>query len=229
MNRLFTLFCFILIASACKKQNNTSKEVMLEHPFTNVLILGNSITYTPANPSSGWNGNWGMAASALEKDYVHLLAAKFKRQSINANVTAKNIAEFEVNYMTYNFDTELKTYRDKKPDLLILRIGENVQSTFDSVEFAKRYQGLIAYMKTDNPQLKVLAVGSIWYLPNKDYINNIMSRYTPYISLAPLGTDNSNFAFDMQNVSDGVKQHPGDKGMQAISDVIWKKVLTMIN
>lgn len=158
MKRFVILLFFILIAIACKKQNNTSKEVMLEHPFTNVLILGNSITYTPANPSSGWNGNWGMAASALEKDYVHLLAAKFKQQSINANVTAKNIAEFEVNYMTYNFDTELKTYRDNKPDLLILRIGENVQSTFDSVEFAKRYQGLIAYMKTGNPQLKVLAV-----------------------------------------------------------------------
>lgn len=56
-----------------------------------------------------------------------------------------------------------------------------------------------------------------------------MSRYTPYISLATLGTDNSNFAFDMKNVSDGVKQHPGDKGMQAISDMIWKKVITMTN
>ncbi|RYY07170.1 MAG: SGNH/GDSL hydrolase family protein [Sphingobacteriaceae bacterium] len=227
MKRLVILLCIVSIFIACKKQNNTSKEVMLKHPFGNVVILGNSITYAPANPSSGWNCNCGMAASALEKDYVHLLATKFKQQNINANVVAKNIAEFEINYLTYNFDTELKTYHDSKPDLLILRIGENVQSTFDSVEFAKRYQGLIAYMKTDNPQLKVLAVGSIWYLPNKDYINNIMSRYTPYISLAALGTDNSNFAFDMKNVSDGVKQHPGDKGMQAIADVIWKKVLTM--
>jgi hypothetical protein len=108
-----------------------------------------------------------------------------------------------------------------------LRIGENVQSTFDSVAFAKRYQSLIAYMKTGNPQLKVLAVGSFWSEPNKDYINNIMSRYSSYISLAPLSADFSNYAFDIKGVSDGVKQHPGDKGMQAIADMIWAKVVVM--
>ena len=226
MKKLLVLFCILLTAVACKK-NTPSKEAVLEHPFNNVVILGNSITYAPANPSIGWNANWGMAALAPEKDYVHLLTAKFKQQNTNAIINAKNIAEFEVNYATYDFDAQLKTYRDSKPDLLILRIGENVQSTFDSVLFTKRYQALIAYMKTDNPQLKVLAVGSFWSEPNKDYINNIMSRYTPYISLSSLSANGSNFAFDMQGVSDGVKQHPGDKGMQAIANMIWAKVVTM--
>ncbi len=229
MKRIVTFLVLVSIVIACKKQNNTPKDALMEHPFSNILILGNSITYSPANPSIGWNGNWGMAASAPEKDYVHLLTAKFKEQGANAIVNAKNIAAFEVNYATYDFDTELKTYHDLKPDLLILRIGENVPSTFDSVVFAKRYQALIAYFKADNVQLKVLAVGSFWSQPNKDFINNIMVRYTPYISLASLSTNNSNFAFDMQNVSDGVKQHPGDKGMQGIADIIWEKVKTMGN
>lgn len=223
------LLAFVLMAFGCKKGNNASPAVVMQHPFSNVVILGNSITYAPANPSIGWNANWGMAASAPEKDYVHLLTAKFKQQNANANVSTKNIADFEVNYSTYDFDTELKSYRDNKPDLLILRIGENVQSTFDSMLFAKRYQALIAYMRTNNPQLKVLAVGSFWSEPNKDYINNIMGRYTPYISLSSLSTDFSNYAFDMKDVSDGVKQHPGDKGMQAIADMIWAKVVTMGN
>ena len=211
MKRFILLGFIISIAIGCKKANNPSKEVVMSHPFASIVILGNSITYAPANASIGWNANWGMAASAPEKDYVHLLTTKFKQQNANAIVSAKNIADFEVNYATYDFDTQLKTYRDSKPDLLLLRIGENVQSTFDSVAFAKRYQALIAYMKTGNPQLKVLAVGSFWSQPNKDYINTIMSRYTPYISLAPLSADLSNYAFAMQGVSDGVKQHPAIK------------------
>lgn len=229
MKKVIAFLVLLSVVIACKKGNNAAKEVVMGHPFTNVVILGNSITYAPQNPGIGWNANWGMAASAPEKDYVHLLAAKFKQQNSSANVSAKNVAEFEINYATYDFDAELKTYRDSKPDLLILRIGENVQSSFDSVLFAKRYQALIAYLKTDNPQLKVLAVGSFWSEPNKDYINNIMGRYTPYISLGSLSTDLSNYAFDRKGVSDGVKQHPGDKGMQAIADMIWAKVVTMNN
>lgn len=222
MKKTLVLTIVLLLASmACKKDHDSDKNAK-KVPFTNILILGNSITYSASNSSIGWNGNWGMAASAEEKDYVHLLTAKFKENSAKSVVQALNIAQFETSYEAYDFDTELKSYRDSKPDLLILRIGENVDSKFDSVTFAKRYQDLLAYMKVGNPNLTILAAGSFW--PDRDYINVIMSRYTPYISLSFLGDDISNYAFDMQNVSDGVKQHPNDKGMQGIAETIWTKV-----
>ncbi len=208
----------ILFAFACKKSPEKKNETVNKVSFTNILILGNSITYSAANPSIGWNSSWGMAASSPEKDYVHLLAANFKQSNSKSVVQATNISGFEMNSDTYNFDTELKTYRDNKPDLLIIRIGENVDSKFDSVAFAKRYQSLLAYMKINNPDLKILAAGSFW--PDRDYINIILSRYTPYVSLSFLGNNISNYAFDMQNVSDAVKGHPGDKGMQGIANII---------
>ena len=38
-----------------------------------LLILGNSITRHGPNAGIGWNRDWGMAASDIDHDYVHLL------------------------------------------------------------------------------------------------------------------------------------------------------------
>ena len=45
-----------------------------------VLFVGNSITRHEPNPSLGWYGDWGMAASSKEKDYVHLVVAELDKK-----------------------------------------------------------------------------------------------------------------------------------------------------
>ena len=41
--------------------------------YGKVLFLGNSITKHGPKADIDWSGNWGMAASAEAKDYVHLV------------------------------------------------------------------------------------------------------------------------------------------------------------
>ncbi len=53
-----------------------------------ILFLGNSLTLHGPKPEIQWTGNWGMAASAQDKDYVHLLTA-----AINARTGGKLIVE----------------------------------------------------------------------------------------------------------------------------------------
>ena len=45
-----------------------------------VLFFGNSITRHEPNESIGWSGDWGMAASCKEKDYVHLVVAELDKR-----------------------------------------------------------------------------------------------------------------------------------------------------
>ena len=65
-------------------------------PVGKILFLGNSITLHGPAESIGWSGNWGMAASAAEKDYVHLLIAHVKKVAQGEpQVMVSNVADFE--------------------------------------------------------------------------------------------------------------------------------------
>ena len=47
-----------------------------------ILFVGNSISRHAPKPDMGWYGDWGMAASEAEKDYLHLIVAKIKEKII---------------------------------------------------------------------------------------------------------------------------------------------------
>ncbi|RZA03690.1 MAG: SGNH/GDSL hydrolase family protein [Sphingobacteriaceae bacterium] len=207
------LSCFLF---ACSKKNEPNPSLVHK-----VLILGNSITYAPANPADGWNCNCGMAASAVENDYVHLLEARFKALNKSSTVDGVNIGEFESKFDTYDF-TKLQIYRDAKPDIIILRIGEVVTRKAEIDLFESKYIELLNYLRVNNPGVKILAAGSV--LPNRDLVNSVMSKNSDYISLNWLQIDRSNFAFGLF-ANPGIEKHPSDQGMRAISAKIWDEML----
>lgn len=226
-----------LLLLSCKKQNNqpvktqnketeVSVEENLTTPaaskFSNVVILGNSITYTGPYAPLGWYGNWGMAASAEDKDYVHILKKCLQLRDPNVVVSVKNVQEFELNFSEYNFDVELKSLKDTHPDLVILRIGENLRAGIDLNVFEQRYKDLIDYFKADNPKVMVVGVSGVF----KGMADDRMIKYPPYVSLKTIADDTSNLALGLfENYA--VQTHPGDKGMRNIASMIWFKVKTL--
>jgi hypothetical protein len=211
------LIALIIVFSSCKKNK--------PGPSYRVVVLGNSITYAPANPSIGWNGNWGMAASALDSDYVHILTRRLKASNAANELMSKNIAAFESEFDTYNIAANLQTYRDFKPDLLILRIGENVTRKTDSVLFAQKYVELLNYFRSANANIKILAVGSVW--PEREMSDKVLKKNSDYVSLAAMHAELSFFAFGLFT-DPGVQSHPSNKGMRYISDRIWDGAVQLI-
>jgi lysophospholipase L1-like esterase len=217
----------ILLSAACNKEKpdlpkaniqttllpGKTNAIPAQSKYKKVLILGNSITYSPINESIGWNNACGMAATSPDLDYVHLLWVHFKF----AKLTAVNISQFEREYQTYEPDQYLKEYRDLKPDLIIMRIGENLPM-IDSALFRQKYKSLLNYLRSNNPDVKVIAGLSFW--PDRDDADNIIKQYSPYVKLNVLSGDISNYAFGLYT-DGGVQQHPSDKGMKGIADLLW--------
>jgi hypothetical protein len=201
-------------------------------PPQRILFLGNSITLHPPLPAIEWPNNHGMAASAPEKDYVHLLLRRFTEANHGRKPQAmiENIADFERHYDRMDVRKEYKRYADFKADLVILAIGENVRplpTQKDKGGFKTAVAQLLALVNRGVAP-RILVRSSFW--PNKDHDEILRQAcaeaHGTFVDLGELGNDPSNRAASEQKFNylkyPGVAGHPGDKGMAAIAEAIWK-------
>lgn len=195
-----------------------------------VLFLGNSITLHGPAPAIGWTGNWGMAATAIEKDYVHLVQADIARSTgVKPEIKVRNIADFERGHHRFDIEQELKPELDFKPDLVIVAIGENVpELTTDEAEqaYADAFSRLLIALKAHGDPV-IFVRSSFWANPVKDDIMRKASHEAEatFIDISKLGSDESNAARSERKIEHaGVAGHPGDKGMKAIADAIFAAI-----
>jgi uncharacterized protein len=196
-----------------------------------ILFLGNSITLHGPKPDIGWTNNWGMAASAEDKDYVHLVArAVAQRTGIEPQIKVKNIADFERNYATFDVDGELKDLFAFDPDLVVLAIGENVpalDSDDSKAKFKAGVRGLLRCALAKRHPLLVVR-SSFWPDAAKDQLlaQACEEANARFVDAGPIGRDPANAARSERSFAhDGVAGHPGDRGMKALADAIVQEVL----
>jgi hypothetical protein len=193
-----------------------------------VLFLGNSITLHGPAENIGWTGNWGMAASASEKDYVHQLLARISKQvGGTPKVMVRNIADFERNLSEYKIGENLKAELAFEADVVILAIGENAaapKTDEDRARFAAALTQLLAELKAHGrPALFVRS--SFWEDAEKDKILKKVCGEAggTFIDIGALGRDEANYARSERKIEHaGVAAHPGDQGMEAITEALWK-------
>lgn len=196
--------------------------------FQKVLFLGNSITKHGPKADIDWSGNWGMAASAEAKDYVHVFTkALSEKQGSAPEIFVKNIADFERAHQGYDFAAKLKEAIDFQADLIVLAIGENVPALKTAEEKAQLQADVTALLKSLQGTRKpmILVRSCFWANAAKDEalrgacdaVNGI------YVDLSALSADKSLYGrAEREFKHAGVANHPGDKGMAAIAGALMK-------
>lgn len=191
-----------------------------------LLFVGNSITLHGPAPKIGWTGNWGMAASALEKDYVHLVVDAVGKQSgKQPEFQVVNVAEFERKPEDYDLGSKLKDPLAFQADTVIVAIGENVPGlkTEDArAKFKANVERLLALLKRGGKST-VFVRSCFWADAAKDSVLKAACEAAGgiFIDIGTLSKDPANFASSERKIEHaGVARHPGDQGMKAIADAI---------
>lgn len=205
---------------------STSRAVSFVLYFKRMLVIGNSITSHGPAPEIGWYNNNGMAASAPEKDFVHLLTNHL-RQIYPATAVQVQGTGLELKFGTsdYTVDEVNRVLNDFKPDLIIVRLGENVDDAQVSTRnFELHFRQLLDRLASYNQPVRLVCTTSVWYKPNFDAV---VRKVTPekghaLVDLSSILGQAQCFASQYQNP--GVAAHPNDLGMQYIADKIWQKI-----
>ena len=225
-------FCLSVFVLGLTLVGSTDRVSAADHQragsFQKILFLGNSITKHGPKPSIGWTSNWGMAASAEEKDYVHLVTSGLTKTGGKAPETmVRSMSVFERGYATFDIDAQLKAECAFQADLVILAIGENVPQLKSAEEQAKFKAGvtkILSQLKAaSNPVIVVRSC--FWPNKTKDDILKAACEEVGgiYVDISDLAKDEANYGRSERKFEHkGVAAHPGDKGMQGIADAILK-------
>lgn len=243
---LILLICLFAVNVVCKKMYNHARNAQIEISNLyeamcigqvpsvdtlshHVLCLGNSITKMGRNDDVGWKGNWGMAASKREKDYVHLLEKKLKSYNPNSSVSFRNILEWELNPLL-SVDSLFAGTMDGM-DIIIFRFGDNVK---DEAVFSEGLQNLIDYCRQYTSH--IIITGCFWKRIHTESVLICAARanHLKYVPLFWIGETYGDSTYcngdevfydEEGNPYKGhhpaFKLHPNDKGMEMIAETIF--------
>ena len=191
-----------------------------------VLFFGNSITRHEPNAGIGWHGDWGMAASCKEKDFVHLIVAELDKKYGKVDYCIAQGAKWEWEYR--RSEEVLAEYysevRDFDANIIIIRIGENVTAAKHlEVSCKPGFATAVDFLVGKSAE-KVVITDMFWYSVYNDCLREVCEEkgYT-FCHLTDLEEDERTMAKGLFE-HPGVAGHPGDYGMQCIADRILAKI-----
>lgn len=188
-----------------------------------LLIIGNSITRHGPNIGIGWDADWGMAASDIDHDYVHLLQSRLTADGKDVLTMVRSASLWERNHAEENHLNDYLTEHEFAADVILFRIGENVLKTADMEVFAARLREFLTYI---NPKkAPIVFTSTVWdSQPRNTVIRELAEEWgMPFIDLTEIGRRDDLMAIGLFEHK-GVAMHPGDAGMRYIADAVYPEI-----
>ena len=144
-----------------------------------VLFVGNSITRHGPKPDIGWPWDWGMAASSIENDYVHLFMRMLKCLIPGASHRIAQAASWERAYWQgADVLREFESALTPGNDLIVVRIGENIlPEDMEKYPLEPAFEEMLRFFGKNGGRL--LMTGLFW--PNERKQAAMEAAALPYI------------------------------------------------
>ena len=194
-----------------------------ENKGPRILFVGNSMTCHGIKHEIGWHNQWGMAASAKEKDYVHLCISHIKNRHPNATFCVCQVSAWEMIYQNAAHIYPLyEAARNFQADVIIWRAVENCPTEgFEKDIFISALDGLLGYLNPDG-HAKILLTTGFWrHIADEGIRAYGQAHNLSLCELGDLGELDEMKALGLFE-HEGVANHPGDLGMQKIAERICK-------
>lgn len=208
-----------------------------------ILCIGDSVTSHPyvgigENPAGYWLQTWGMAASAEEKDYSHVLASLYEDEYEAVTLSVCNYNNWELAEASGLPRSAALSYLDplleENLDLIVFQLGENCTAYQNlAADFAE----LIDYVRAAAPEARIAVTGTIIRMdPDRntavDQIKQAVTEEKGAVYVDMSGYDESMWVGEgaqivnpegqVTVISLNQRTHPGDYGMAWIADRIFQ-------
>lgn len=195
------------------------------HPDLKIAFLGNSITRHGRAEALGWQGDWGMAASCRENDYVHRLCALLEGAGRRVACCVANLSEWERSREMRLLETRYAPVFSFGADIAVVRLGENAQLAEHLAAFQCCYAELMHRLRAGGAT--VVLTDLFWaYPPFDGFVKELAAREgNLFVQLHDLGSREEMKATG-RFAHAGVALHPGDRGMAEIARRLYAAITT---
>ena len=192
-----------------------------------ILLVGNSMTVHGPLARVGWSGDWGMAASCEEKDYVHQLLKMTAHKDAVLGIC--QVSSWESQYKEGG--DRLQQYasaREFDADVIVMRFIENCpKDQWDGEVFQKQLDSLLTFLNKSGKANIILTTG-FWRHPGDEDIRQYAKeKNLPCIEMGDLGEQDEMKAIGLFEHK-GVANHPGDLGMETMAQRMYEEVKNLI-
>lgn len=189
------------------------------HP--RVLLLGNSLVRHGPRPQIGWTNDFGMAATSIDKDFAHVLAARVRDEFPTASFALANVAgTLERKFVAgLELDRDFGWMRDWQPDAVVMFFGANCPKDYDAKadgRFGKAVEAVRTYF-ANGGRTRFLIVEGFYDRPALDAEKRAVAErcgdvFVPMADIRARNDVRGRFA------------HPSDFGMRLIAERLWERL-----